>query len=207
MTAATRAPWEKGWLLRVWVLAVLTVAVQGSVLPGHAGQNPVGALGDSGVGAGEGDEVQRLFRQAVSLGVSDAELGRLVQGCRAAGFTGAEIQRVLRLVTGAKLGGLPHFDLLDKLREGLAKGASPDAIEAALGKKAQSLRKAKGLVDSLIMEGWSAPDYAMAVQMVSDALEAGASPGEVLCAVRQGTPCGKGVADVRQAFRFAGGPK
>jgi len=168
-----------------------------------AGSSQVGALSKPTADIAGDEEAQRLFRQAVSLGVAEGELDSLVRGCRDAGFTGSEIQRVLRLVAGAKLAGLPHVELLNKLREGLAKGAPPDAVDAALGKKAQSLRKAKGLVDSLIMEGWEAPDYAMAVQMVSDALEGGASPSEILCAVREGKPCGEGIADVRHAFRFA----
>ncbi|MBE0618184.1 MAG: hypothetical protein IH608_09705 [Proteobacteria bacterium] len=63
------------------------------------------------------------------------------------------------------------------------------------------MRRAKGLVDVLIMEGWDAPDYPMAVQMVSDALEAGAGSSEVLRAVREGRPCRQGVPDPHAAFR------
>jgi len=196
VTAAGARRWV-GWRLATGLVALLAFLQT----PAARAANAVGALGSVGGAEGVDDEVQHLSRQVVSLGVSEVEVSQLIRGCREVGFTGAEIQRVLRLVAGAKLGGLPHFNLLNKLREGLAKGVSPDAIQAALGKQAQSLRKAKGIVDSLIMEGWAAPDYPMAVQMVSDALEAGASPSEILCAVRDGTPCGEGVADVRRAFR------
>lgn len=195
-------PWRRGLaaaLLAGLLLPSATVWAQPSA------PRPYGELGEPGPGADE--EVLRLFRQSVALGVPEKELARLTDASRQAGLTAGEIQRVLRLVAGAKLAGLPHQDLLNKLREGLAKGVSPDAIHAALERKAHSLRRGKGLVDTLLMEGWAAPDYAMAVQMVSDALEAGASSSDILCAVREGRPCADGMPDVRAAFRGLGAGK
>ena len=149
----------------------------------------------------EDEETQRMLRQSVALGVPEAELTALVKGCREAGFTSSEVRRVLSLMARAKLAGLPHDDLLNKLREGLAKRARPEAIEKAVEFKAQSLRAAKSLVDSLLSEGRVAPDYNLAVKVVADALEAGAAPADVLRAVREGRPLGEGVVDVRQVFR------
>lgn len=154
-----------------------------------------------------GGEVGLLLRQSVELGVPERELSALVDACRRAGFTDDEIARVLRLVAGAKLAGLPHLDLMNKLGEGLAKGAPPEAIGAALEHKARSLRRAKGLVDALLLEGWSVADHTVAVQIVSDALEAGAGPSDVLRSVREGVACPDGVPDVRRAFRRSRGSK
>lgn len=194
--------------------ALLVASLSGlqGLAPPHGGaQAPAPRLqpqrGESSEADGGAEEVRRLFRQAVALGVTERELGRLVESAREAGFTEGELQRVLRLVAGAKLGGLPHFDLLNKLREGLAKRANPDAIQAALEHKAQSLRRAKGLADSLILEGWSTRDYSLTVQMLSDALDAGASPADILRSVREGKPCGEGMPDLRSAFRSGGAAK
>jgi len=186
-------------LALVWALG-LSAAVAGLAPVGRAQERGAGALGELGADLGTDAEVARLYRQAVALGVPEGEFGQLLQGCRASGFTQAETRRVVRLVAGAKLAGLPHMDLLNKLGEGLAKGASPEAIGEALDRKAQSLRRGKGIVDTLLMEGWNTGDYPMAVQMVGDALEAGATPAEVLCAVREAKPCREGIPDVRMAF-------
>ena len=187
-------------------LAGVTFAV---LIPetGLGGGRPEGGLGAPGETSQQAEEARTLSDQLVSLGVAKQELAELIQACRAAGFTEVETRRVLRLVVRAKLAGLPHTVLLNKLREGLAKGASPEAIEGAVERRAQLLRQAKSLTDTLLVEGWSAPDYGFCVEMVADALEAGAAPPAVLRSVREGTPPEPGVADVRMVFRKPSGER
>lgn len=177
----------------------LLVAV--SALGAHAWQpEAVRAPGGPGV-AFEDEEARRMFRQSIALGIPEADLTDLVNRCRFAGFTAAELRRMLSLMSRAKLAGLPHDDLLNKLREGLAKGAQPEAIERAVESKAQTLRRSKSLVDSLLAEGRSAPDYAFALKVVADALDVGASPADILRSVRDGRPPSDGTPDIRGAFR------
>lgn len=163
-------------------------------------QAPHGRLSGPGASDVREEDADRLFHQAVLLGVPEKDLERLVETCRRRGFTGIEVSRVLSLVARAKLAGLPHADLLNKLREGLAKDAGPEAIIRAMDEKARVLRRAKDLVDTLLMEGWSTPDRSFSVQVVADALEAGVSPAEILCSVREGRPCEGETADLRGAF-------
>jgi hypothetical protein len=180
---------------RSWCGALLIAAVV--LFPGLGlaeGRN------EGNVGGPEAQDADRLFRQSVVLGVPETELADLVATCQGAGLRGEEISRLLALVARAKLAGLPHEDLLNKLREGLAKGAPPEAVQKALEDKARVLRKAKDLVDTLLLEGWVAHSYDFAVKLVGDALEAGASGAEVLCSVRQNRPCDEGIPDVRRAF-------
>lgn len=134
-------------------------------------------------------------------GMSEAETAALLDGCRSAGFTEEETQRMLRLVVGAKLAGLPHGDLVNKLREGIAKGASPEVVVTAVEAKARVLRRAKGLVDGLVLEGWPPRDYPIAVQIVADAFDAGMDSNAIQRAVREGTSLPAGAPDVRKAFR------
>jgi hypothetical protein len=157
--------------------------------------------GGAEVSGAQTQNADRLFRQSVTLGVPEAELADLVRACRGAGFMGEEIARLLALVERAKLSGLPHHALLNKLREGLAKRAPPEAVQKALEDKARVLQKAKGVVDTLILEGRIVRDYDFAVKMVADALDAGATPAQLLSCVRQNQPpCAAGVPDVREAF-------
>ena len=55
----------------------------------------------------------------------------------------------------------------------------------------------------VLAEGRTAPDYALAIKVVADALDAGAAPADVLTSVREDRPLRAGVPDVRGAFRGA----
>lgn len=150
---------------------------------------------------GEGDPKNLwVYKQSAALGVPETELVKLVDDCRARGFTTSEIQRMLGLVARAKLSGLPHKTLLFKLQEGLAKRASPELIDAALAGKAQSLKKAKGIVDNLIIDGYIARDYEMAIGVVSDALEAGLSQQAIVSMIREGGAPPEGLPDPASMF-------
>lgn len=150
---------------------------------------------------GDGDPKNLwVYKESVSLGIEEGELVQLVEGCKARGFTTAEVQRMLGLVARAKLAGLPHKALLFKLREGLAKNASPELIDAALAGNAQTLRKAKGIVDNLIIEGYTARDYELAIQVVADALDAGLSQQTIVSLVREGGAPPAGLPDPGSMF-------
>lgn len=150
---------------------------------------------------GPEDQDLWVFRQSVALGVPEGELAALIDKCREQGFTTAEVQRLLALIAKAKLAGLPHDDLLRKLREGLAKNAGPEVVDAALQAKAQTLRRAKTVVDTLLLDEWSAPSYELAVKITADALDYGASVQTILSVVREGSPRPEGMPDVASAFR------
>jgi hypothetical protein len=194
--------------MKVWsgrrarVLVALAGALVAIVDLGSSlgGVREAGNLGAPTEPAEQAEEVKSLADQLASLGVAKGDVTQLVQACRAAGFTEAEVRRVLRLVVRAELAGLPHRALVNKLREGLAKRATPEGIEGAMEKRAQTLRQAKGLTDVLLVEGWVTSDYGLSLQMVADVLEAGASPSDVLRSVREGRPLGE-VPDVRAMFR------
>lgn len=172
----------------VWIVAVAVVC-----FAGHADDDP---------GANR-DHRLWVFKESVALGVPEQDLVDLVATCREQGFTSSEIQRVLALVAKAKLAGLPHEALLDKLREGLAKRAEPEAIDAALSAKAQTLRRAKSVVDDLLMEGWVAVDYAIAIQITAEALETHHRPQKIMAVVRGDAKRPEGMPDVAGAFRQA----
>ncbi|PLX43920.1 MAG: hypothetical protein C0609_06885 [Deltaproteobacteria bacterium] len=143
-----------------------------------------------------------VYRQSLALGIPEEELSALASRCQEEGFTTGEVRRVLALIAKAKLAGLPHGDLLAKLREGLAKGASPEIIYAALSDKAKTLRRAKGLADTLIMEGWGTPDLDLAVKVMADALDFGVSPQELLGIIRGDVRAAEGMPDVSGLFKL-----
>ena len=181
-------------------MLVLALLAAPCMVAGAAPAGPPGSAGGLGPAA-EADGVDTLRRQLLDLGLARAEVDEAVSACGRAGMSGAETTRVLRLLARARLAGLPHRELLLKLQEGVAKGATPEAIQGALEQKARVLRQAKGLVDRLVLEGHPAVSRPVAVQGVADALAAGASEAEILESVRRGVPLGKGRPDLRDLFR------
>lgn len=140
------------------------------------------------------------FRESIALGVAEEDLAELVADCRASGFTMGEIQRILALVAKVKLAGLPHRQLFEKLREGLVKGAQPELIDAALAGKATTLRKAKTVVDDLLLEGHAVKDYNLAIEVVADALDVGMSPQQIRVMVQKGKSPAQGLPDPSKLF-------
>lgn len=142
-----------------------------------------------------------VYRQSVALGIPEQELSKLVADCQSRGFAVVEIQNILGLIAKAKVAGLPHGDLLSKLREGIVKKASPEVIDAALAEKAGSLAAAKEVVDALAKDGFEADAYNAAIQLVSNVLDAGLSPETVKAMVMTGTRPPEGLPDPAMAFR------
>lgn len=141
-----------------------------------------------------------VYRQSVALGVPESELSMLVASCREQGYITAEIQRIVGLIAKAKLAGLPHEDLLAKFREGLAKRAGPESVDEAVSRKALTLRRSKDLVDSLLIEGWSATDYSLAIKMVADSLDAGFSSQKIISVLNGDIQKPEGMPELKKVF-------
>ncbi len=185
-----------------WLLGIALVLAAVAVGRADHGARSVGSLQSPGAGgAGQGAALERRRAHLVGIGLDPERVDRAIEACRVAGFGTGETDRLLSLVARAHLAGLPYQNLLNKLQEGVAKGAEPEAIENALNRRATVLNKAKAIVDRLLVEGWAAPDYGLAIGMVADALTAGARSGAILRAVRQGTPLAPGVPDVTRVFQ------
>ncbi|GAB4249423.1 hypothetical protein [Deferrisoma sp.] len=177
------------------VLRLLTCVLLALAAPALAGES-LGRLGP-GDPAGPLAEVRA---QARAAGLGDGEVKEAEDACREAGLTSAETARVLLLIARARVAGLPHEDLLSKLREGVAKGAPAEAILRVLERRTLTLRQASDLVERLTLEGHRPVDPKLAVCAVADALWAGASPSEVLRAVREDSALPDGLPDPRTAF-------
>ncbi|WP_025322902.1 hypothetical protein [Deferrisoma camini] len=173
-----------------------------------AGWTPAGepAVGRLGPGRLTGT-LEEVRLQARAAGLSQDRIRQAEQACEDAGFSSSETARVLLLLARARVAGLPDRDLLSKLREGVAKRAGADAILRALDRRTLTLRRAADLVDRLTLEGFPPADRLTAVEMVADALWAGAETSRILRSVREDRPLGGGLPDVRIAFRRSKRPR
>ncbi len=136
--------------------------------------------------AGLSSEGQALLREkaadAIRAGVPEGELSAIIQRGVGRGVPAPELARLLEVATEAKRQDLPMGPILDKLKEGLAKGAAPERIAAVASRMAGELAAARDLVRRAEREGVrveAEEERKRAIEAVADALGRGVSRQEV----------------------------
>jgi hypothetical protein len=97
------------------------------------------ALERSSLSAKEREDLAVRARTAVRAGIPEVDAGTL----------GSFLDTAAR----TKQQGLPARPVLDRIEQGLSKGVPPERIDAAAGRLADGLAKAKPLVDGLLQNG------------------------------------------------------
>ncbi len=170
-------------------MVLLTALVVG-ILPGGwaIAQEKVdrGELSSALEAAGLSSEGQALLREkagdAVRAGVPERELSAIIQRGVGRGVPAPELARLLDVAAEAKRQELPIAPILDKLKEGLAKGAAPERIAAVASRMAGDLATSRDLIRRAEREGVRAAaeeDRKRAIEAVADALGRGVSRQEV----------------------------
>jgi hypothetical protein len=112
--------------------------------------------------------------------VSASEREALVRLRVSQGGEAEEVDALLRHADQAATKGLPVAPLTNKIREGLAKGAAPDRIEAVVGQMALDLETADRLLRELQPQPTTGPaDDDTPVRLLAEALGGGVTPEEV----------------------------
>lgn len=141
------------------------------------------------------DAVRRLTRRAAALwlvagvalamspvvagqAVSAADREAMVRQRVERGGRADEVDGLLRRADEAASQSLPVEPIANKIREGLAKGADPQRIDAIVRQMVANLRVADGLVRELA-PGAAAPERRAAVVLLAESLDAGVTVDEV----------------------------
>ncbi len=112
--------------------------------------------------------------------VSPSEREALVRLRVSQGGVAEEVDALLRHADAAASKGLPVTPLTNKIREGLAKGAAPNRIEAVVGRMALDLETADRLLRELQPRPTTgAADDDTPVRLLAEALGGGITPEEV----------------------------
>ncbi len=112
--------------------------------------------------------------------VSPSEREALVRVRISQGGVAEEVDALLRHADEAASKGLPVTPLTNKIREGLAKGAAPDRIEAVIGRMALDLETADRLLRELQPQPTTgAADDDTPVRLLAEALGGGITAEEV----------------------------
>lgn len=134
----------------------------------------------------EGDitRVRTAYVDAVRAGISEDELYPFVEEILAYKLDCLHMERVLRATGELRREGLPYFVVLSKVREGVAKGASPALVVEAAEAKVRNLSSSRDVLQSLESAGYRVRDYQNAAVIVSSYLEKGYAPKEIVSRVR-----------------------
>ena len=122
--------------------------------------------------------------------VSPADREAIVRLQTARGGQAQDVDALIRVADETAAKGLPSAPVLNKIREGIAKGVPPVRIGPVVQQLVEHLQMADGLLREGAAPG-GAPERATAVTLLAEALGAGVTPAEVRELRRQSQPAGQ----------------
>jgi len=111
------------------------------------------ALERSSLSAKEREDLAVRARTAVRAGVPEEDVEIIVGRGLERGVDAGTLGSFLETAARMKQQGLPARPVLDRIEQGLSKGVPPERIDAAAGRLADGLAKAKPLVEGLLQNG------------------------------------------------------
>lgn len=135
-------------------------------------------LGKGGYSADEGKRIQRSFGVALQAGLGERDALYLVETCIEGRFETAQTLRILSVAAQLALAGLPVDGYAAKVNEGVSKRVPPDRVVQAAERRGLALNNAKSLLNTMVLEGFSASDRDELLPGLAAALEAGRTSEE-----------------------------
>jgi hypothetical protein len=111
------------------------------------------ALERSSLSAKEREDLAVRARTAVRAGIPEEDVEIIVGRGLERGVDAGTLGSFLETAARTKQQGLPARPVLDRIEQGLSKGVPPERIDAAAGRLADGLAKAKPLVEGLLQNG------------------------------------------------------
>jgi len=190
---------------RRWVIPVVLVGIAlfaGEFVAPAAGATTNRALerllGKSMFSADEGTRMQRAFAAALQAGVDDRDALALVEACVEGEFDASQILRMLSIAAQLALERLPVNGFVAKTEEGVSKRVAADRIVQVAERRALMLNKAKTILNSLVLEGFSVDDRDELLPDLAEALEAGRKPDEARAILSEALQSGEGTGSIRR---------
>ena len=158
-------------------IRMLTLVLAGTLVtawPASAAGQVAAAVEQSGVSREDREALLQEADRALKAGVPAADLEIIVRRARERGLPPHQVRELIRTVAQAGEQGLAVRPVLDRVEQGLAKGAPAELIVAASRRLVENLAAAGPLVDGLADRGLHASspaDRAYAVETVARALE------------------------------------
>ena len=148
--------------------------------------------------ADEGTRLQRAFSAAHQAGVEEHDALKLVEVCVSGEFDASQTMRMLSIAAQLALEHLPVDGFIAKVEEGISKRVSPDRVVQAAERRGLMLNQAKLLLNSLVLQGFSADDRDELLPDLAAALEAGRKPEEARAILTEALAAGERAGSIRR---------
>jgi hypothetical protein len=179
-----------GFLRSLLPALLLLPAVAAAQLGGIDDLCRLHGLGDEGnIG-----KIRQAYLQAVEAGIPEEVLLPFVEDILRHKLDCGQMVRVLDVTSRLRQADLPYFVVFSKVREGVAKDASPARVVEAAEAKFKTLSASRDVLLSLGTLGYSIPDRANSAVVVSSYIEKGYSAEEIVSLIRNKGVRGAGFA-------------
>ena len=148
--------------------------------------------------ADEGTRMQRAFSAARQAGVEERDALSLVETCVEGEFDASQSLRLLSIAAQLALEKLPVDGFIAKVEEGVSKRVSADRVVQVAERRALMLNKARLLLNSLVLEGFSVDDRDELLPDLAEALEAGRKPDEARAILSEALRSGERTGAIRR---------
>lgn len=148
--------------------------------------------------ADEGARVQRAFAAALQAGVEERDALALVETCVEGEFDASQTLRMLSIAAQLGLEQLPVDGFIAKVEEGVSKRISTDRVVQVAERRALMLNKARLMLNSLVLQGFSIDDRDELLPDLAAALEAGRSPEEARAIITGAVEAGESTGTIRR---------
>jgi predicted RNase H-like HicB family nuclease len=148
--------------------------------------------------AEEGARMQRAFAAARQAGVEERDALSLVETCVEGEFDASQALRMLSIAAQLALEKLPVDGFIAKVEEGVSKRVSADRVVQVAERRALMLNKAKLMLNSLVLNGFSIDDRDDLLPDLAAALEAGRSPEEARAIITGALEVGESTGAIRR---------
>lgn len=126
--------------------------------------------------AEEGARMHRAFAAARQARVDERDALTLVEACVEGEFDAAQTLRMLSIISQLALEKLPVEGFIAKVEEGVSKRVDADRVVQVAERRALMLNKARLILNSLVLQGFSVDDLDQLLPDLAAALEAGREP-------------------------------
>lgn len=118
----------------------------------------------------QANQLLKAVEEAVQFGISLEDTKEIIQKSLDKKIKAYTIIGIFSLLNELAKDGLPTSPIINKAKEGFAKGVSPDRIILSLKEKSKNLQFAKYLVEEALLEGANIIDKNKAIEILAGSL-------------------------------------
>ena len=148
----------------------------------------------------QADRLLKEAEDAVQFGISLEDAKEIIQKSLEKKIKAYTIIGIFSLLNELAEDGLPTSPIINKAKEGFAKGVSPDKIILSLKEKSENLQFAKYLVEEALLEGANIIDKNKAIEILAGSLTYNIPEDMITDIVKQGIRNQKDVKEIAGAL-------